>query len=84
VLEFLRFALLLSENIVLSNDGFAHNLSDTVDRLVIDWLVLVRRLVHCQEIQNVLVIALIDEEFVLIFLDDDVPRVERLVGCHDS
>ena len=84
MLEILGFALLLGENIVLNEEGLAHNLTNTVDRLVIYRLVVVGGLVHCQEIQNVLLIALVDEKFVLILLNNDIPRVEGLGSCHNS
>lgn len=76
MLEILGFALLLGENIVLYEEGFAHNLTNTVDGLVVYRLVIVGGLVDCQEIQNVLLIALVDEKFVLILLNNDIPRVE--------
>jgi hypothetical protein len=84
MLKVLRFALLLGEDIVLNEKGFAHDLADTVDRLVIHRLVIVGGLVDCQEIQNVLFITLLNEKFVLVLLNDNIPRVEWLGSCHDG
>ena len=76
MLEDLRFSLLLGEDIILNEEGFTHDLTDTVDRLIIHRLVIVGGLVDCQVIQNVLLITLFNEKFVLILLNDHIPRVE--------
>ena len=84
VLVLLRLALLLSEDIVLGDQRLTHNLANTVHGVVIHRLILVRGLIHCQVVQNVFLITLVDEKLVLIFLDDDIPRVEGFGSGHDG
>ena len=84
VFEVLALPLLLCEDIVLCDESLSHDLSHSIYCVVVHWLVLVRGLIHSQEVQNVLIITLINEELVLILLDDNIPRVERLRSGHDS
>jgi hypothetical protein len=68
---------------MLNIDSFSHNVFDTIDCVLVHWLVLVRGLIYCQFVQNVFIVAFVNEKFILILFDNDIPRVEGFGGGHD-
>lgn len=59
--------------------GLLHEGSDTVNRLVVDWLSFEGRLVDGHEVEdvvvNIIVLSFVDENLILELLDLDIPRV---------
>lgn len=74
----------LVEDRVVDSGGLEHDLSDAIHSLVIQSLLLVGSLIHSEQVQHVGLISLVNKQFVLILLDDDIPRVHRLGSSHDS
>lgn len=62
--------------------SFFHKLSDSIDWLIIWWLVIMRCFINCEQIKHVLIISFVNEQLVLILLYDHIPRLQWLWSCH--
>jgi hypothetical protein len=70
----------------------SHEWPDTIDSLVIEWLLINSSLIHCIEVQDVLWLnffilinsSLVDEDLLTKSLDLDVPTVVCFGGAHQN
>jgi len=64
-----------------------HQVLDTVNSWLVEWLVVKRSLADCLEIQDILfllIFSFVDENFVVELLNFNVPRVVGLGGAHQD
>ena len=69
---------------MLDAHGFLHDAANAIHAVIINRLVVVRCLIHCEIVENILLITLVDEKQASMTLDDHVPRVKRLRRGHDG
>jgi hypothetical protein len=82
-IKLLILRVLLIDPIVVDMHCFLHKLSRSIEGFIILWLIIVRGLIDSKVVEHVSLISLINENFILILLDDNIPRVEWLRCCHD-
>jgi hypothetical protein len=55
------FVVLLVEELVLNSHGFLHYASNSINAIVVDRLILIRCLIDCKIVEDVILISLINE-----------------------
>lgn len=76
MLELVLLNALLVQNTFLYLLSLFQQLANSIDRIIISWLAFMRCFIDSDIVEHVNLVALVNENLILVFLELDIPRIK--------